>query len=165
MLSRHRLPTLFGCKGVRTSRSRRQSAIIAPLKYRKQQRPTLKLAIWNVRTRTTGLTRNDSDHTITDTRKTAVINNELSRLSIDIAVQQETRLSDAGSIREQDYTFFWQGKPALATREYGVGFAISNRLMGMVELQGNGTTLSTSSLSTCTLQVVVSPSSVSTAQR
>ena len=27
----------------------------------------------------------------------------------------------------------------MATREYGVGFAISNRLMGMVELQENGT--------------------------
>jgi exonuclease III len=88
---------------------------------------------------TTGLTHHNSDHSINDARKTAVINNELSRLGIDIAALQETRLSDAGIIHEQDYTFFWQGKPADATREHGVGFAVSKRLKSMVEVQGNGT--------------------------
>ena len=48
---------------------------------------------------------------VNDARKTAVINNELSRLNMDIVTLQETRLSSSGSIREEDFTFFWQGKP------------------------------------------------------
>lgn len=51
----------------------------------------LKLATWNVRTMTTGLTSDIMD--ISDARKTAVINNELLRLSIDISALQETRLA------------------------------------------------------------------------
>jgi hypothetical protein len=43
---------------------------------------------------------------ISDARKTAVINNELKRLQVDIVTLQETRLSDTGSIQERDYTFF-----------------------------------------------------------
>ena len=49
---------------------------------------------------TTGLTSDLTD--INDTRKTAVINNELLRLSIDIAALQETRLAETGSLREKD---------------------------------------------------------------
>ena len=48
---------------------------------------------------------------IDDSRKTAIINKELTRLNIDVACLQETRLADSGSLRESDYTFFWQGFP------------------------------------------------------
>lgn len=54
---------------------------------------------------TTGLS--DDLRKISDTRKTAVINNELLRLQVDIATLQETRLSESGTLRERNYTFFW----------------------------------------------------------
>jgi len=63
--------------------------------------------------------------------KTAVISSELARLNVDIAALQETRLAD--SLREKEYTFFWQGKSEEDRREQGVGFAIRNRLLPMVE--------------------------------
>lgn len=52
----------------------------------------------------TGLSNDMQD--IDDTRKTAVINNELLRQSVDIAALQETRLADSGTLKEKDYTFF-----------------------------------------------------------
>ncbi|XP_066267498.1 craniofacial development protein 2-like [Branchiostoma lanceolatum] len=55
-----------------------------------------------------GLTDNLKD--IDDARKTAVINDELRRLNVDIAALQETRLADSGTLKEQDYTFYWQGR-------------------------------------------------------
>lgn len=45
---------------------------------------------------------------------------------------QETRLPDAGSINERDFTLFWQGKPAGETREHGVEFAARNKLLGSI---------------------------------
>lgn len=63
---------------------------------------------------------------INDSRKTAAVNNELLRLSVDIATTQETRLAEFGTLREKDYTFMWRGKAADETREHGVGFAIRN---------------------------------------
>ena len=66
---------------------------------------------------------------ISDARKTAVINNELLRLNVDIATLQETRLADSGTLRESDYTFIWQGKASQETRQHGVGFAIKNSLL------------------------------------
>ena len=47
---------------------------------------------------------------ISDTRKTAVINDELKRLNVNIVTLQETWLADTGTLKERDYTFFWQGK-------------------------------------------------------
>ena len=79
---------------------------------------------------TTGL---DDLLNISDARKTAVINDELLRLKIDIAALQETRLADSGTLKEKDYTFFWQGKSAEHRREHGVGFAVRNTLLKMVE--------------------------------
>ncbi|KAI8521282.1 hypothetical protein Bbelb_010360 [Branchiostoma belcheri] len=76
---------------------------------------------------------------ISDTRKTAVINNELLRLNVDIATLQETRLADSGTLRESDYTFIWQGKSSQETREHGVGFAIKNSLLNSIEPRENGT--------------------------
>ena len=84
----------------------------------------------------TGLTSDLKD--ISDTRKTAVINNELKRLDVDIVTLQETRLADSGTLREKDYTFFWQGKASNEPREHGVGFAVKNSLLKMVEPGSNG---------------------------
>ena len=71
---------------------------------------------------------------ISDARKTAIINNELLRLKVDIAALQETRLAGQGSIREKDYTFFWYGKSVDERREHGVGFAVKNTLLQSVEV-------------------------------
>lgn len=70
---------------------------------------------------------------IDDKRKTAVIDAELSRLKVDIAALQETRLADAGSIQEREYTFFWKGKGVDERREHGVGFAVKTTLLPMIE--------------------------------
>ncbi|XP_069157717.1 craniofacial development protein 2-like [Procambarus clarkii] len=69
---------------------------------------------------------------VNDAHKTAMINNELRRLQMDIVALQETRLPATGNIREKDFTFFWQGKPPEEVREHGVGFAIRNRLLGSI---------------------------------
>ena len=84
----------------------------------------------------TGLAADLKD--ISDTRKTAVINNELKRLDVDIVTLQETRLADSGTLREKDYTFFWQGKASNEPREHGVGFAVKNSMLKMVEPGSNG---------------------------
>ena len=57
-----------------------------------------------------------------DVSKTAVIKQWTFRLKIDISALQETGLAGQGSIRENDYTFFWHGKPVYERREHGVGF-------------------------------------------
>ena len=64
----------------------------------------LKLGTWNVRTMTPGFYDDDfSDdlQEIDDMRNTAVINMELSRLQMNIAALQETRLPDMGSVKEK----------------------------------------------------------------
>uniref|UniRef100_A0A2C9LCX7 Endonuclease/exonuclease/phosphatase domain-containing protein n=1 Tax=Biomphalaria glabrata TaxID=6526 RepID=A0A2C9LCX7_BIOGL len=103
---------------------------------KKNRSSTLKLGTWNVRTLQTGLNENLPD--IEDVRKSAIINDELSRLKVDIVALQETRLADSGSIKEKDYSFFWQGKTESEVREHGVGFAVKNTLLNTVELKCNG---------------------------
>ena len=76
---------------------------------------------------------------IDDSRKTAIIDRELLRLNIDIAGQQETRLPGAGSLRERNYTFFWQGQEQHEHRLYGVWFAVRNSLLQAVETPSEGT--------------------------
>ena len=88
--------------------------------------PALKLGTWNVRTTTPGFSGDLQE--VNDARKTAVIDRELSRLQMDIVALQETRLPETGSVRERDFTPFWQGKPSDGDREHGVGFAVRNRL-------------------------------------
>ena len=100
------------------------------------KRPALKLGTWNVRTMLTGIS--DDLRSIDDLRKTAIINNELLRLNVDIVALQETRLAEAASLREKDYTFFWQGKPKDEKREHGVGFAVKNSLLNMIEAPSKG---------------------------
>ena len=84
----------------------------------------------------TGLSADLQD--IKDVRKTAVINDELKRLDVDVATLQETRLADAGTLREKEYTFFWQGKGSDERREHGVGFAVKNTLLKSICLGTNG---------------------------
>ena len=84
----------------------------------------------------TGLSANLQD--IKDSKKTAVINDALRRLNVDIATLQETRLANCGSLRERVYTFFWQGKGSDEHREYGVGFVARNSLLRMVEPGSSG---------------------------
>lgn len=66
-------------------------------------------------------------------RKTAVIDSELSRRKVHIAALQETRLAGAGSIKEQNCTFFWFGKSADEPRLYGTGFAVNNILINSIQ--------------------------------
>ena len=81
----------------------------------------------------------DNLQQIDDARKTAIINRELKRLDIDIAALQETRLASSGSLKEQDYTFFWQGKEPEEPRIHGVGLAVKNSLLSAVEPPSQGT--------------------------
>ncbi len=99
--------------------------------------PVLRFASWNVRTMCTGLT--DDLQQIEDARKTAVIDRELSRLNVDIAGLQETRLADSGTLRETNYTFFWHGKSSDEPRQCGVGFAVKNTLIAFIEPPSSGT--------------------------
>ena len=98
--------------------------------------PALRIASWNVRTMRPGLS-NDLQQ-INDSRKTAIIDSELDRLNIDIATLQETRLAENGSLKEQRYTFFWEGKSIEEKREHGVGFAVKNSLLTVTEPPVNG---------------------------
>ena len=75
---------------------------------KKQKNPALKLGTWNVRKMTPGLSEDLQE--VCDDRKTAVIKSELCRLRMDIDTFQETKLSSSGTLREKDYTFYWQGK-------------------------------------------------------
>ena len=65
--------------------------------------------------------------------KTAIIDAELHQLDIDIAALRETRLADNGFLTETHYTFFCQGKKLEDRRELGVGFAVRNSLLTMIE--------------------------------
>ena len=76
---------------------------------------------------------------IDDARKTAIIDRELGRLNIDIAALQETRLPSSGSLKEKEFTFFWQGLEPDQHRLHGVGFAVRNSLLAAVEPPSQGT--------------------------
>ena len=54
--------------------------------------------------------------------------------NVDIAALQETCLAGSGSLKEKEYTFFWYSKGEDEPREHGVGFAIRNKLIQLVEL-------------------------------
>ena len=129
---------LFGCMGIRNQlahqATKEKNKKIPALKLEK--RPALKLGTCNVRIMLTGISENHQD--VINSRKTAVINNELLRLNVDIAPLQETRLADLRALKEKYYTFYWQGKGSGEHREYGVGFAVRNSLLSMIETGSNG---------------------------
>ena len=104
---------------------------------RKIKTPTLKLGTWNIRTMTPGFS--DDLQEVNDARKTAVIDRELSKLQMDIVALQETKLPETGSVRERDFTLFWQGKTSDEVREHSVGFAVRNRLLGSITPPAEGT--------------------------
>ena len=104
---------------------------------KKLKTPCLRFASWNVRTMCPGFSTDIQQ--INDTRKPAIIDKELFRLRVDIACLQETRLADSGTLREENYTFFWKGKPLEENRLHGVGFAVKNTLMASIEPPSAGT--------------------------
>jgi hypothetical protein len=94
----------------------------------RQQKDTNKISTmifgqWNVRTLL------DRDGTGRPERRTALVAMELERYRIDIAALSETRFSESGSLYEQNYSFFWSGKPDGERREAGVGFAIRREIV------------------------------------
>ena len=76
---------------------------------------------------------------IADTRKTAIIDRELTKRNICIAALQETKLASSGSLREENYTFFWKGREPEEPRQHGVSFAVRNDLLPSVEPPSGGT--------------------------
>ena len=99
-------------------------------KKAKQQSAEHRIETWNIRTMRKGLT-DDLDN-IQDFWKTTIIDMELKKLNVDIVALQETRLPETGSLKEENYTFFWHGKGLDETHEHGVGFAVRNTLLTMM---------------------------------
>ncbi|GAA6107153.1 uncharacterized protein LOC122792394 [Tachysurus ichikawai] len=132
VLSHHSLLASLGAWSLENHLDK-QATNSAPGKVqrRKKKTPALRFASWNVRTLCPGLTTDLQQ--VNDTRKTAVIDRELSRLNVDIACLQETRLADSSTIREANYTFFWRGKPSDKPRQHSVSFAVKNTLVAFIE--------------------------------
>ena len=84
-------------------------------------------AEWNVRTLMDKVTSSRPE------RQTALIAKELSRYRVDIAALSETRLTCYDSLVDCGYTFFWSGKTEKERRESGVGFAIKNMMVHLLE--------------------------------
>ena len=96
---------------------------------RKMKTPALKLGTWNVRTMTQGFSDNLQE--VHDARKTAVIDRELSRLQMDIVALQETRLPETGSVRERDFTLFWQSKQSKRGQRTRFGIRSQKQIIGV----------------------------------
>ena len=124
-------------KRLRRKKRKEQARKVKETERKPKKKPVLKIATWNVRTMTPGLEGELTD--IQDARKMGIIARELSRLNIDIAALQETRIEEEGSHREKEYTFFWKGKSKEERREHGVGFAVNNKLLSMIEEPTGGT--------------------------
>ena len=80
---------------------------------------------WNVRTL--------QDNSNNPERRTAVISKILKKYNIDIVALSETRFPGNGQLQEDDYTFFWSGRPEDDHRTAGVGFAIRNDIASKLE--------------------------------
>lgn len=65
-------------------------------------------------------------------RKSAIIDQELHQLNVDIAALQETRLLELGSISVKNYTVFWKGKNDGEKCEHDVAFAVRKSLLKFV---------------------------------
>ena len=84
-------------------------------------------ASWNVRTLL--------DTKRAPARPTAIVSHYLKRYNIDIAALSETRVLGENIIQEPigGYTFFLKGYPVGNTRQHGVGFAIRNELVPLLQ--------------------------------
>ena len=85
------------------------------------------IAEWNVRTLMDRATLSRPE------RRTAPNAKELSRHRADIAAFSETQLACYDSLVDCGYTFFWSGKTEKKRRESGVGFAIRNTMVHLLE--------------------------------
>ncbi len=149
----------MGCLRIRSKLTNRlqKSAPGKNSKIPEERCPVLKRGSWNVWTITPGLSENLQG--TNDVWKTAIINNKLLRLRMDMAALEETRLADSGILKEKEFTFFWHWKSAADRRKLWVGFTFRNTLLGMVEPGDNGCELMTLHLHT---SMVPSLSSVPT---
>ena len=102
-----------------------------------KKKPADKLRSWNVRTMTTSIDINI--YNTADARKTAIVNNALLCLKVGVAALQENHLTGQGSIRVNDFTFFWHGKSFDERREHGVSFAVKNTLLQHLKLDVTAT--------------------------
>lgn len=75
----------------------------------------------------------DDLQAVNNVLKTGVSAIELHRLNVDIEALQETILPDSGYMNKEHHTFFCQGKYLEETREHGLGFAVRNTLLSMIE--------------------------------
>ena len=85
----------------------------------------------------TGLT--EDLKAVNDARKTAIIDREVLRLNVNIATLQETGLPNSGSLEEKKLHLLLAGKSSVEAREHGVGFALKNTLLCMIQVPSNGT--------------------------
>lgn len=69
-------------------------------------------------------TDHDLDPDYTNLRKSVVKDSELTRCKVRVAALQETRLAEAGLIKEENYTFYWFSKSAAKPGLCGTGFAV-----------------------------------------
>ena len=58
---------------------------------------------------------------------------------MDTVAHQETWLQETGSVKERDFTLFWQSKPSDEVREHGVAFAVRNKLLESITPPAEGT--------------------------
>ena len=76
---------------------------------------------------------------VNDARKTAIIDRELATRNIDITALPDTRVAASGSLKEKEYTFFWQGLGPDEHRIHGVGIAVRNSILSSVQPHSQGT--------------------------
>jgi len=90
------------------------------------------LAAWNVRT------LQDNPNNLE--RQSAIVAQELKRFNIAIAALSETRLPGSTQLTEHGagYTFFCSGRPDGEPRHAGVGFAIQNRYLSLLDSVPHG---------------------------
>ncbi|GFS21690.1 hypothetical protein ElyMa_003344800 [Elysia marginata] len=76
---------------------------------------------------------------VNDARKTAIIDRELAKRNTDIAALQETSLAASGSLKEEEFTFFWKGLGPDKHRIHGVSIAVRNTILSSVQPPFQGT--------------------------
>ena len=126
-----------GCMGAQDI-SNEWTVHVAPNNYKRStKKPALRFGCWNVCMILTGLSTDLQ--TTSDVWKTAIINSKMLCLQIDIAILQETHLTESRCLRESDYILFWQGKKKEDVHKHGICFAVRNTLLDKVQLWGTAT--------------------------